>query len=779
MDAYKRSRKANQSDLSDDSLLGNNLSFSADPNSPPSPTSSPMVRASSGLPHRLCKSFFHSYLTGVLVGLFTLYALFGDDARLLLFGKEHDEVFYALTVVCIAVFCTDISLSIWLRKEYLWSFYFCLDVISTLSLVPDIGWIWNAIPTASNSDTSLSEIQGAGKASRVGARASKIIRVLRLLKLIRLVKVYRQIRPSPNLTIHGRAHEILVIPEESRIGKKMSELTTKRVIAIVLLLLLALPLLDLSSSTPLKSWDYAVDYMDKFLGDEKSAILADRFISYQKADGREVLLFTTKLYGELVLYQHEKHPDSLRDDEKITVSGDYFTAVIDIRSDTKLAALLNICRTLFICSVFAFGTVYLTKVANDLVIIPIEKMIDKVKRIAENPLAAHIEKMKDVYDMEEKRKRKCCTQKETQDMETLILENAILKISALLALSFGEAGSYIIAENLKQGGQLNLMLAGKRTTAIFGFCDVRNFTDVTEVLQEDVMVFVNEIAEIVHHVVDAHLGAANKNIGDAFLLVWKLEEKKAKNQFYKENMGDLALICFVKILVHLARSRKLQRYRTHLSMLRRLPKYRVRIGCGLHYGWAIEGSIGSEIKIDASYLSPHVNIVAQLEESTKVYGVPILLSNALFEIFSPATRLKCRHLDTVLMRGVKVKLYTFDIEVSLISGSRHKKYSKSDSKHKRMLLLRAMQSEDFHASALFEVSSTLVKLRSAIDDTFQATFAEGVLHYEAGDWRKSEELLTRALDMGPDDQPCRTLLNYMGGFGFQAPKTWTGFRELT
>jgi len=35
------------------------------------------------------------------------------------------------------------------------------------------------------------------------------------------------------------------------------------------------------------------------------------------------------------------------------------------------------------------------------------------------------------------------------------------------------------------------------------------------------MVFVNEVAEIVHSTVDSFSGSANKNIGDAFLLVWK------------------------------------------------------------------------------------------------------------------------------------------------------------------------------------------------------------------------------------------------------------------
>ena len=38
------------------------------------------------------------------------------------------------------------------------------------------------------------------------------------------------------------------------------------------------------------------------------------------------------------------------------------------------------------------------------------------------------------------------------------------------------------------------------------------------------MVFVNQIGEVVHSIVDRFLGAANKNIGDAFLLVWSIDK---------------------------------------------------------------------------------------------------------------------------------------------------------------------------------------------------------------------------------------------------------------
>lgn len=82
------------------------------------------------------------------------------------------------------------------------------------------------------------------------------------------------------------------------------------------------------------------------------------------------------------------------------------------------------------------------------------------------------------------------------------------------------------------------MLPGQKIISIFGFCDIRNFTDATEVLQEGVMVWINEIGEIVHKIVDNYQGAANKNIGDAFLLVWKFDKH---NFIYDQDTDDIAL----------------------------------------------------------------------------------------------------------------------------------------------------------------------------------------------------------------------------------------------
>ncbi len=65
-------------------------------------------------------------------------------------------------------------------------------------------------------------------------------------------------------------------------------------------------------------------------------------------------------------------------------------------------------------------------------------------------------------------------------METAIIENAIIKIGSLLALGFGDAGSEIIGSNMSKGGDVDPMIPGKKKFAIYGFCDIRNFTDATE-----------------------------------------------------------------------------------------------------------------------------------------------------------------------------------------------------------------------------------------------------------------------------------------------------------
>ena len=70
------------------------------------------------------------------------------------------------------------------------SFFFWLDFVSTVSMLPDIGWVWQAWTGGGGSGSAGNAAQLA-KTSRAG-RVTRVIRVIRLIRLIRIVKLYKQ-----------------------------------------------------------------------------------------------------------------------------------------------------------------------------------------------------------------------------------------------------------------------------------------------------------------------------------------------------------------------------------------------------------------------------------------------------------------------------------------------------------------------------------------------------------------------------------------------------------
>ena len=57
----------------------------------------------------------------------------------------------------------------------------------------------------------------------------------------------------------------------------------------------------------------------------------------------------------------------------------------------------------------------------------------------------------------------------------------------------------------------------------------------------------------------------------------------------------------------------------------------VELAAGLHCGWAIEGTVGSELKLDATYLSPNVNLAARIETATQQFGVHLMMSDQYYQ----------------------------------------------------------------------------------------------------------------------------------------------------
>ena len=119
-------------------------------------------------------------------------------------------------------------------------------------------------------------------------------------------------------------------------------------------------------------------------------------------------------------------------------------------------------------------------------------------------------------------------------------------------MGFGEAGAGIISANLSSKDSstaINPLLPGVRIYAIFGFCDIHHFEDINQKLSNEVLVFVNRIAEIVHDSVHTWSGQCNKNLGNAFVIVWRIGDEatlaattqgtRIKGHGNNESMGSI------------------------------------------------------------------------------------------------------------------------------------------------------------------------------------------------------------------------------------------------
>ncbi|CAD8196025.1 unnamed protein product [Paramecium octaurelia] len=837
----------------------------------------------------------------IIMAIVTIYALFGDDIRILSVDKQGDDVFFILTVICMVAFLAEIILTSICKPEYVFNFYFVLDVISTITMILDLGWITDT--WYSGDLSSAAQIKSIGTASRAARKAARVIRVIRLVRLVKLYKHARQqmekeqqkkllqelLRQAqqnksqdqqapqqPQIQAQSNQQVVPIVSnneeqrgsqndiessrtpdknsttsnlktssttsqaedqiKESIVGAQLSDLVMRRVITIILAILISIPVLSLDTyQEMISSYDSGIYRIYQFRdNDSVMKSLLQQYAQFHVSEIFPIYSVDVKLEGDTNQKLHEwsysTNPEIFEQPAYETKNQYRFSdlqyyvksegsdlqtyAAADLVSYNQTNAILSIFQTVFVCIVLAVSALMFSKDVSDLVIDPIEAMMQKIEMIAANPLeAVNIEEQEDLImeELEKQQDVEKLKQKEIEKhMETYVLQRLIMKVGALLAVGFGEAGSEIIAENIKKGGSVDPMIPGKKILAIFGFCDIRNFTDATEVLQQGVMLFVNEIAEIVHSTVDSMSGSANKNIGDAFLLVWKYSPNdyhpdpdnpknlKLKSDRYIKQKGDMAVLAFLKIITGISISKKLEKYKKHEGLNARMKDYSVKMGFGLHMGWGIEGAIGSGFKIDASYLSPNVNMASRLEAATKQFGALILVSGILKQYLTEECQKQMRMIDIVTVKGsiVPLELHTIDMSIknlqSKIKGLRDKfdvsQMTQKESKKFRVLnrfkredLMKKVQNNQVSVTDLFSTDDELAAAREPYTQVFYETWKIGFDQYIKGSWGDAQQTFQKTLSMIPEhkDGPSNTLLEVIHSCGGKAPKDWKGFRELT
>jgi class 3 adenylate cyclase len=490
---------------------------------------------------------------------------------------------------------------------------------------------------------------------------------------------------------------------ESQVGSAMRELTGQRVaigIIVVLLLTVIFTYTEQDATRPttmivLHSQTRYDTFAQKALNAARRTAVPDLF-AYQLANG-EIIEYDVVEggYAPSDLRPFERLKISISTPHVNTTTIGYFS----FRSERREGALVTILSTLFIVVLWFFGITAFAGPVMVLVVIPIERMVRLLGMLMVDPLGYQsTSRYKRFVDEEsEITKNTRWTKEILKGMETSFLMSTILRIGSLMKVGFGSAGVEIIRNNLEKGQSKNMLILssqGSTVSCIFLFCDIRNFTDATECLQEEVFVFTNRIAAVIHSNVHSYGGSANKNVGDAFLLSWLLDEaptsavsnsKRSKVNFTaKNNEADKCLLSVVRTCMALYHDEYYIGGMTDAAREALVMKLQhrkgpiVQMGFGMHAGRAVQGAIGSQRKIDATYVSEAVERAEFLESSTKKYGVSMLMSDTFHRLLHPSNRRRCRKIDQILIQedddddkkedekeaAVDImELFTFDIDV--------------------------------------------------------------------------------------------------------------------
>lgn len=803
-------------------------------------------------------------------------------------------------------------------EGYFLSFFWFLDLISILTLIPDIYIFAKPLGIAESS-------QAIGGEATFG----KFVRLIRLLRLVRLYKILagkrqRRIQHEEYLELvrvgavrYDEMHNPLNNDRRSRLGTQLSQSTTQRVIIMVMIMVIIVPLIIYAPAN--EGPDFAIDLLNIFningniSRDSKSALANITVANLQRIYNRRYVgyLEVSPSLGDEPIVDFIANYNSLRETSKIdefrseNIDGTTFTtrAIFNLRYLLFQGAINSILLTVVVAIIIFCGAVIFTADAQKLIIAPIERMMNMVEAVAANPLA-QLE-----FDHSDP--------SATGEYETRLLEATVQKITSLLRVGFGEAGAGIISANLStraSNAAINPLLPGIRIYAVFGFCDIHHFEEVNERLSADILTFVNTIAEIVHSNVHTWAGQCNKNLGNAFVIVWRIGDEdalrnslnvntalnftqsKARGQSFNgigsnllsnggapspltrsrkinrlgsndsvgsngnnaeddnkkkgtidlrripgvDVLADKALIGYLKIIAQINRNKQVLKYRTEPRLTNNgTEEFKVRMGFGLHAGWAIEGAVGSLQKVDATYLSPHVNMAARLETSSKQYKVPLLASQDFYDLLSNEAQSYCRKLDVVTVKGseVPIGIYTYDAQqeqqefgntsnnAKLKRRSSEMKFSFDGSNNDSLKAAAAEAAEkalnnigagvpppaspiisgrrpsltlvpgdskpivfltpDDPTSDVFENDFDMRILRSHVKPEFTNVFKEAVTMYIGGDWEGAKPLFEKADELMREvpcmdgDGPSQTLLSYMQNRNFKPPKNWKGYRPLT
>ena len=145
------------------------------------------------------RTFLDSIAFILIMLVITLFVLFASDLQSAILPSSIDDFFNTIQLICLFLFIIELLLAILFLDNYNLTFYFWLDLISTLSLVIEINGVMDFILNIFISDSTDVETTETGNSATAGKlskatktwKVTRVVRLVRIVRLIRIVKLYK------------------------------------------------------------------------------------------------------------------------------------------------------------------------------------------------------------------------------------------------------------------------------------------------------------------------------------------------------------------------------------------------------------------------------------------------------------------------------------------------------------------------------------------------------------------------------------------------------------
>lgn len=204
-----------------------------------------------------------------------------------------------------------------------------------------------------------------------------------------------------------------------------------------------------------------------------------------------------------------------------------------------------------------------------------------------------------------------------------------------------------LADNPEQ-----LKLGGEAKEMSFLFCDVRDFTSISEEFKTDpqaLTALINQLLTPLSDIILAHAGTIDKYMGDCVMAFWNAPMDVADHE-------ACACDAALEMLAALDELNVRPRAEAGPNAAHSDP---LKVGIGINTGECVVGNMGSAQRFDYSVLGDAVNLAARLEAYSKDYGVATLLGE------ETARRVEDRYalleLDKIAVKGKREAVRIFGL----------------------------------------------------------------------------------------------------------------------